>query len=234
MKVLIIEDDAGVVEVVARCFEMRWPGVTVLSTGEGAKGTELVEAELPDIVILDLGLPDINGFEVLRQIRFFSDVPIFILTVRDQKPDIARGLESGADDYLTKPFDYIEFLARVKAMLRRSGMGEFGSAEPFQSGNLWIDFSTREVRLGGEVVKLSPIEYSLLSHLARNAGHVVTHRTLLEKVWGTEYTDATDYLKVYIQRLRVKLCNNLSVPKLILTEWGVGYKLAKRNQALTP
>ena len=229
MKVLIIEDDAGVVEVVTRCFEMRWPGVTVLSTGEGVKGTELVEAELPDIVILDLGLPDIEGFEVLHQIRRFSDVPIFILTVRDQKSDIARGLESGADDYLTKPFDYIEFLARVKAVLRRSGMAEFGRGEPFQSGNLWIDFSTREVHLGGKVVKLSPIEYSLLSHLARNAGRVVTHRALLEKVWGSEYTTATDYLKVYIQRLRVKLCDNPSVPNLILTERGVGYKLANRS-----
>lgn len=229
MKVLIIEDEAGVVETVARCFEIRWPSTTVFSTGEGVKGIELVETELPDIVILALGLSDIEGFEVLHQVRRFSDVPVFILTVRDQKSDIARGLESGADDYLTKPFDCIEFLARVKAVLRRSGMAEFGRGEPFQNGNLWIDFDAREVRLGGEVVKLSPIEYSLLSHLARNAGRVVAHSALLEKVWGSEYTDATDYLKVYIQRLRVKLCDNSSVPNLIITERGVGYKLANRS-----
>lgn len=122
MKVLVIEDDAEVVEAVSTCFEMRWPDATVISTSEGGKGVELVETELPDIVILDLGLPDIDGFKVLQQIRLFSNVPILILTVRDQKLDIARGLELGAEDYLTKPFDHIEFLARVKAVLRRTSM----------------------------------------------------------------------------------------------------------------
>jgi two-component system KDP operon response regulator KdpE len=228
MKVVIIEDQAEIVEAVSMCFEMRWPDTTVLSTGEGNKGLELIEAELPDVVILDLGLPDIDGFELLRQVRQFSDIPIIILTIRNQKMDIVKGLELGADDYITKPFDHIEFLARVKALLRRTSMPQLkGNTEPFQSGKLRIDFDTREVSLGGEKVTLTPIEYNLLQHLAKNAGHVMPHHTLLEKVWGAEYTNATDYLKVYVQRLRAKLYDNLSAPQLILTERRVGYKLAK-------
>ena len=230
MKAVVIEDDAEVVEAVSMCFKVRWPGATVLSSGEGIKGLELIEAELPDIVIWDLGLSDIVGLDVLQQINLFSDVPIVILTVRDQKMDIVKGLELGADDYITKPFDHVEFLARVKAVLRRTNMPQLRvSAEPFQSGNLQIDFNAREVRLSGEIVKLTPIEYNLLQHLAKNAGHVMLHRTLLEKVWGVDYTNATDYLKVYIQRLRTKLGDNLSAPKLILTERRVGYKLVKSS-----
>ena len=230
MKVVIIEDQAEIVEAVSMCFELRWPDVTVLYTGEGIKGLELVEAESPDVVILDLGLPDIDGFEVLRQIHIFSDVPIIVLTVRNQKMDIVRGLELGADDYITKPFDHIEFLARVKAVLRRTSMPQLKrNTEPFQSGKLRIDFDTQEVSLGGEKVKLTPIEYNLLQHLAKNAGHVISHHALLERVWGVEYTNATDYLKVYIQRLRAKLCDNLSAPELIVSEWRVGYKLVKSS-----
>lgn len=228
MKVVIIEDQAEIVEAVSMCFEMRWPDTTVLSTGEGNKGLELIEAELPDVVILDLGLPDIDGFELLRQVRRFFDMPIIILTIRNQKMDIVKGLELGADDYITKPFDHIEFLARVKALLRRTSMPQLkGNIKPFQSGKLRIDFDTREVSLGGEKVTLTPIEYNLLQHLAKNAGHVMPHHTLLEKVWGAEYTNATDYLKVYVQRLRAKLYDNLSAPQLILTERRVGYKLVK-------
>ncbi len=228
MKVVIIEDQGEIVEAVSMCFELRWPDVTVLSTGEGNKGLELIEAESPDVVILDLGLPDIDGFELLRQVRQFSDMPIIIVTVRNQKMDIVKGLELGADDYITKPFDHIEFLARVKAVLRRTSMPQLkANTEPFQSGKLRIDFDTREVSLDGEKVTLTPIEYNLLQHLAKNAGHVMPHHTLLEKVWGAEYTNATDYLKVYIQRLRAKLCDNLSAPQLILTERRVGYKLVK-------
>ena len=228
MKAVIIEDQAETVEAISVCFELRWPDATVLSTGKGNKGLELIEAELPDIVTLGLELPDIDGFELLRQVRRSFDMPIIIVTVRNQKMDIVKGLELGADDYITKPFDHIEFLARVKALLRRTSMPQLkGNTEPFQSGKLRIDFDSREVSLGGEKVTLTPIEYNLLQHLAKNAGHVMPHHTLLEKVWGAEYTNATDYLKVYVQRLRAKLCDNLSVPQLILTERRVGYKLVK-------
>ena len=228
MKAVIIEDQAETVEAISMCFELRWPDATVLSTGKGNKGLELIEAELPDIVTLDLELPDIDGFELLRQVRRSFDMPIIIVTARNQKMDIVKGLELGADDYITKPFDHIEFLARVKAVLRRTSMPQLRkNAEPFQSGKLRIDFDSREVSLGGKKVTLTPIEYNLLHYLAKNAGHIMPHHTLLEKVWGTEYTNATDYLKVYVQRLRAKLCDNLSVPQLILTERRVGYKLVK-------
>jgi DNA-binding response OmpR family regulator len=230
MKVIIIEDDADVVEVVAMCFELRWPDATVLSSGEGSKGMNLAREESPDIVILDLGLPDMDGFEVLRQIRSFSDVPLIVLSVRDQKIDIAKALELGADDYITKPFDHIELLARVKAVLRRAGVLEFKEgAKSFQSSNLQINFDDREVLVNGKPVKLTPIEYNLLCHLARNANHIVTHQSLLEKAWGKEYMDASDYLKVYIQRLRAKLGDNPRAPGLILTERGVGYKLVRSS-----
>lgn len=228
MKAVIIEDQAETVEAISMCFELRWPDATVLSTGKGNKGLELIEAELPDIVTLGLELPDIDGFELLRQVRRSFDMPIIIVTVRNQKMDIVKGLELGADDYITKPFDHIEFLARVKAVLRRTSMPQLRkNAEPFQSGKLRIDFDSREVSLGGKKVTLTPIEYNLLHYLAKNAGHIMPHHALLEKVWGTEYTNATDYLKVYVQRLRAKLCDNLSVPQLILTERRVGYKLVK-------
>ena len=228
MKVVIIEDQAETVEAISMCFELRWPDVTILSTGEGNKGLELIEAELPDVVTLGLGLPDIDGFELLRQVRRSFDMPIIIVTVRNQKMDIVKGLELGADDYITKPFDHIEFLARVKAVLRRTSMPQLKeNNEPFQSGKLRIDFDSREVSLGGEKVTLTPIEFNLLHYLAKNAGHIMPHHTLLEKVWGTEYTNATDYLKVYVQRLRAKLCDNRSAPQLILTERRVGYKLVK-------
>lgn len=228
MEVLIIEDDTETVEATSLCFKLGWPDVTILSTGEGGKGLQLVEAELPDAVIMDLGLPDMDGMELLRQLRLFSNVPAIILSVRNQKIDITRSLEAGADDYITRPFDHIEFLARVKAVLRRAGIARLKeNIKPFQSGNLRIDFSIREVHLDGKLVKLTPIEYNLLQCLAQNAGHIVPHRTLLEKVWGEEYTSATDYLKVYIQRLRAKLHEHPGNPEFIITTWKIGYKLMK-------
>jgi len=228
MEVLIIEDDAETVEATSLCFKLGWPDITILSTGEGGKGLQLVEAKLPDAVIMDLGLPDMDGMELLRQLRLFSDVPAIILSVRNQKIDIIRSLEAGADDYITRPFDHIEFLARVKAVLRRAGIARLKeNIKPFQSGNLRIDFSTREVHLDEKLVKLTPIEYNLMQCLAQNAGHIVPHRTLLEKVWGEEYTSATDYLKVYIQRLRAKLHEHPGNPEFIITTWKIGYKLMK-------
>ncbi len=230
MKVVIIDDQAEIVEAVATCFRMRWPNVNILCAGEGTKGLELIETELPDVVILELSLPDMDGFEVLSQTRLAFDVPIIILTIRNQKMNIVRGLELGADDYIMKPFDHIEFLARVQAVLRRTSIPQLkGSIQSFQSGRLCIDFDAREVSLSGKIVRLTPIEYNLLQQLAQNAGHIMTHQVLLEKVWGPEYTSDTDYLKVYIQRLRAKLGNNHNASELILTERSVGYKLVKSN-----
>ncbi len=228
MKVVIIEDDPEIVEAVSLCFDLRWPGVEVVSANEGIAGLNLIEKESPDIVILDVGLPDIDGFEVCRRIRLFSDVPVIMLTVKDQEFDKVKGLELGADGYITKPFSHVELLARVKAVLRRSTMPQLEEEEePLTVGNLRIDYACHEVRVDGAEVKLTPTEYRLLHLLARNAGRVIPHRVLLEKVWGADYVNSTDYLKVYIQRLRVKLRDAPKDSKLIVSERGVGYKLSK-------
>ncbi len=228
MKVVIIEDDPEIVEAVSLCFHLRWPDVDVVSANEGIAGLDLIEKESPDIAILDIGLPDIDGFEVCRRIRLFSDVPIIILTVKDQEFDKVKGLELGADDYIAKPFSHVELLARVKAVLRRSTMPQLEEEEePLTVNKLRIDFASHEVRVDGVEVKLTPTEYSLLHFLARNAGRVIPHRALLEKVWGADYRESTDYLKVYIQRLRMKLRDDPQDSKLIITERGVGYKLVK-------
>jgi len=229
MKVVIIEDDPEIVEAVSLCFDLRWPDVEVITANEGISGVDLIERDSPDIVILDVGLPDIDGFEVCRRIRLFSDVPIVMLTVKDQEFDKVKGLELGADDYMTKPFSHVELLVRVKAVLRRSTIPDLDRGEePLTIGKLWIDFAAHEVRVDGEAVKLTPTEYNLLYLLARNAGRVMPHRVLLERVWGPDYGDANDYLKVYIQRLRVKLGDESSSPAMIISERGVGYKLAKQ------
>ena len=228
MKVVIIEDDPEIVEAVSLCFDLRWPDVEVLSANEGIAGLNLIEQETPDIVMLDIGLPDIDGFEVCRRIRLFSDVPLVMLTVRDQEFDKVKGLELGADDYITKPFSHVELLARVKAVLRRSTMPQLEEdQEPLSLGKIRIDFASHEVRVDGAEIKLTPTEYNLLQLLARNAGRVMPHRILLERVWGPDYVDSTDYLKVYIQRLRVKLSDDPQEPKLFISERGVGYKLNK-------
>lgn len=232
MKVLIIEDDPSIVETVRLCFELRWPGVEIIDASSGQDGVARAEKEKPDLVVLDIGLPDINGFEVLRQVRVSSVVPVIILTVRDQEVDKVRGLEMGADDYITKPFSHIEFLARVGAVLRRGRMIEpRKEAKSFNSGELSVDFSAREVKLGGTTLKLTPLEYNLLCFLVDNAGQTLSHRQLLEKVWGPENVNDTDYLKVYMQRLRDKLKDSTGSPKYIATEWGVGYRFVKPPEA---
>ncbi len=228
MKTVIIEDDPEIVEAVSLCFELRWPDIETVFAGEGLTGVDLIDKESPDIVILDIGLPDIDGFEVCRQVRLFSNVPIIILTARDQEFDMVKGLELGADDYITKPFSHTALLARVKAVLRRSTMPHLEEGqEPITVGNVWIDFAAHKVRVNDHDVKLTPTEHNLLYLLAKNAGRVMPHRILLERVWGLDYRDATDCLKVYIQRLRAKLSDEPQDPKLIVSERGVGYMFAK-------
>ena len=232
MKALIIEDAPDIVETISLCFELRWPEVKVISTPEGSKGLTLAETESPDVIILDLGLPDMDGLEVLKDVRAFSDVPIIIVTVRGDEMDKVRGLELGADDYITKPFSHIELLARIKAVLRRTYMPELKAAEKsFYSPRLTIDFATRTVTVNGQLVRLTPTEYSLLHYLVLNEGVVLTHRALLEKVWGEEYTDSPEYLKVYIQRLRNKLEEDPTNPRLLISERGLGYKLVRPPSA---
>ena len=232
MKVLIIEDAPDIVESISLCFELHWPEVQVIATAEGGKGLTLAETGSPDIIILDLGLPDKDGFDVLEAIRAFSDVPIIIVTARGDEIDRVKGLELGADDYITKPFSHTELLARVKAVLRRSHITELRTEEePLQSPRLTIDFANRIVVANGQPVKLTPTEFNLLRYLAVNSGTVLTHRALLQKVWGGEYTDAPEYLKVYIQRLRSKLEEDPASPQLLISERGVGYKFVRPLEA---
>ena len=225
MKVLVIEDAPDVVEAIRLGFALQWREVDVVGAEHGEQGVDLVESEHPDLVLLDIGLPDMDGFEVLREIRAFSDVPVIMLTARDDTLDKVKGLELGADDYVTKPFDHLELLARIRAVLRRLDMPAPRSRAPsFRSLDVEVDFDAREVRLRGERVVLTPTEYKLLYHLVRNAGHVLTHGTLLAKVWGREYIDEVDYLRVYIRRLRDKLGDEPEHPRYIETERGLGYR----------
>ena len=217
MKVAVIDDSPEIKEVVSLCFQLRWSGATLVSAGTGAEGLERVETENPDM----------EGFQVLREIRRFSQVPVIMLTVRDEDIDVARGLEMGADDYITKPFSHIELVARMQAVLRRTQGLPAAEEKPFISGNLAVDFANNEVKLNGERVKLTSTESKLLYHLVRNEGRLLAHENLLRKVWGETYSDARDLLRVHIQHLRQKLGDSAEFPKIIVTEHGMGYKFVK-------
>ena len=225
MKVLVIDDEPDVIESVRLGFMLQWREVEVLGAASGETGLDLIEHEHPDIVLLDIGLPDIDGFEVIRQTRAFSDVPVVMLTAHDDPMDKVKGLELGADDYVTKPFNHLELMARVKAVLRRLDMPAPASRAPsFRARGLEVDFARQEARLGGKRLELTPTEYKLLYHLVRNAGHVLQHGTLLAKVWGRDYVDEVDYIRVYIRRLRDKLGDDPDDPRYIRTERGLGYR----------
>jgi DNA-binding response OmpR family regulator len=228
VKILVVDDAPEVVDSVRLGFAIQWREVDLLSAGTGKEALDLVEQESPDLVLLDVGLPDMDGFKVLEEMRFFSDVPVVMLTARDDTIDKVRGLELGADDYVTKPFNHLELLARVKAVLRRLDMPAPKSRAPsFKSGDMEMDFASQEVRVKGETIKLTPTEYKLLYHVVRNAGHTLTHGTLLAKVWGREYRDEVDYLRVYVRRLRDKLGDDPEQPRYIRTERGVGYRFLR-------
>lgn len=223
MKVLVVDEEPDVVKVVTMSFRMQQPTWEVISAEDGPQALEMIERERPDIVLLDIGLPEMSGFEVLKTIRRFSDVPVIMLTVRDDEVSKVQGLELGADDYVTKPFSHLELLARVRAVLRRAQSLPSVHEQPFVSGDIEVDFVRRQVKVRGQVVDLTGTEYRLLYHLVRNAGQVMTHEALLARVWGREYTDEISYLKSYINRLRSKLERDPRHPEYILTEYGVGY-----------
>jgi two-component system, OmpR family, KDP operon response regulator KdpE len=225
MKVLVVDDAKEVVESVGLGLSLHWREVEVLGASDGELALDLVEREKPSLVLLDIGLPGKDGYEVLKEIRAFSDVPVIMLTARDDAMDKVKGLELGADDYITKPFNHLELLARMKAVLRRLDMPTPATRAPsFVVKELEVDFSAQEARLRGERLDLTPIEYKLLYHLVRNAGHILPHATLLAKVWGREYVDEVDYVRVYMRRLREKLGDDADHPRYIKTERGIGYR----------
>lgn len=223
MKILVVDDEPDVIKVIAMSFRMQQPAWEVISAQDGLEALEMLDRERPDVVLLDIGLPEMNGFEVLKSIRVFSDVPVIILTVRDDELGKVQGLELGADDYVTKPFSHLELLARVRAVLRRAESLPVVHEQPFVSGDIQVDFARREVTVRDQPVALTGTEYRLLYHLVRSAGRVMTHDALLARVWGREYTGELSYLKSYVSRLRNKLEQDPHHPDYILTEYGVGY-----------
>lgn len=222
MHVLIVEDNEDVQDLIAMTLQTRWQDVAIQSARTGAEGLEDLDQQIPDIVILDLGLPDMDGLHVCEEIRKRSSVPVLILTARDRETDIVRALNTGADDYMSKPFSGLEFLARVQALLRRSQ--KMPGESSFESAGLTVDFNRREVRVQGQQVGLTPTEFRLLEVLVRNADRVVPHESILERVWGPQYVDATDNLKSHIRRLRKKIGDHAENPTMIFSERGVGYR----------
>ncbi len=228
MKVLVVEDDPAIVEIVSLAFEFRWPGWVLSSTDSGVKAVEMVETELPDVVILDLGLPDTDGIEVLQEIRRFSNVPIVILTARTEDSAVVRGLETGADDYVTKPFDSMVLLARVKNALGRTHMPQLrGEQRRIDAVRLTIDLSAHMVALDNKPVALTATEWKLLSELVRNESRLVTQEQLAERLWGENAFEAQSTIRSYVARLRTKLGDDPQNPRIILTERGTGYRFIR-------
>ena len=222
MRALIIEDSMEVGEAVSLCLQMRWPEVDLSIAAEGTRGIEILQSESFDIVILDINLPDITGFEVLKRIRSFSNVPIIILTVREKEEDQVRGLEMGADDYIVKPFRPRDLLARVNTVLRRTHVLEGTRDQPYVvQGKLTLNLTNYKACLGDQTIELTPTEARLLYVLMRNAEDTVNSKKISQEVWGKEHIN-TDLLRTYIRRLRDKLNDN--PPQIILTERGGGYR----------
>ncbi len=223
LTILVVDDEARLIDLIRMNLELE--GFRVLEAANGYEALERLKEDLPDLIILDVMMPEMDGFETLKHIREVSTVPVMMLTVRQEEGDRIRGLDLGADDYLTKPFSPRELLSRTKALLRRAFMpSPVRKTEIVVDEELRIDFSKHEVWVRGEKVDLRPTEYRLLYHLVNNAGRLLTHETLLSKVWGHEYRDEAHYLRLYITYLRQKLEKDPAHPKYILTERGLGYR----------
>jgi two-component system response regulator VicR len=213
-----------VVEVLSVALRMCWPDVKMVAVSHGGEGLTLVETESPDAVILDLGLPDISGFEVLRGIRLFSTVPVLILSARGDETEIVKGLEWGADDYMTKPFKQFELLARIKGIMKRNGPQK---DESLVCGDIRFEPASMRLWFGQKEIRISRTEGCILGLLMRNAGNIVSYSSLSEKMWGGSFPEAHDSIKVHIRHLREKLEQDPGEPHLILTKQGIGYYLVK-------
>jgi len=231
--ILAVDDEPRMTRFIRMNLELE--GYRVSEAINGMEALEKVRNELPDLVLLDVQMPDMDGFETLEHIREVSTVPVIMVTVKGEEEDKVRGLELGADDYVTKPFSPRELTSRIKALLRRSEMSPTVEKTVVEiDDRLSIDFQRHEVWVGGERIKLRPTEYRLLYHLVSNAGWVMSHETLLSKVWGPEYRDEIQYLRLYINYLRQKIEVNPAEPRYILTERGIGYRFVDfRNRNAT-
>jgi DNA-binding response OmpR family regulator len=226
--ILVIDDDPDLTVMLKAQLERNRHRVVVASSGR--EGLQKAYQARPDLILLDIMMPGMDGWEVCRRLRELSSVPIIMLTAANMQGDVVKGLESGADDYLTKPFSAVELEARIQAVLRRSSAANGGGKSRssfYSNGYLTIDFDRRIVKVRGDKVDLTPTEFDLLSCLVRNEGRVLPHRYLLSEVWGPEYADEVDYVKLYIRYLRLKIEENPSEPVYIQTEWGVGYRFSE-------
>ena len=227
MKILVVDDDPRVREALEVGLQLQWEDTQVISAGDGEAGLEVFFEVNPDLVLLDVNMPGKTGFEVVKEIRRVSDVPVIMLTARAEDTDQVRGLELGADDYVAKPFSHLALVARIKAVRRRAELPPPVEAVPdFVAGELAVHFQNHEVTLAGEQIQLTPVEYRLLYHLVRNAGHLMPHQALLDRVWGSDYEAGPEYLKVFISRLRTKL-RRQGGPEYIETERGRGYRFIR-------
>ena len=221
--ILVVDDESRMIRFVRMNLELE--GFQVAEAGSGMEALEKVRDELPDLVLLDVMMPEMDGFETLERLREISTVPVVMLTVKGDEEDRIRGLELGADDYVSKPFSPRELASRIRAVLRRAEMPSPVAKTTIDiDDHLQIDFRQREVIVDGEHIRLRPTEYRLLYHLVNNAGWVMTHEMLLSKVWGYEYRDETGLLRLYITYLRKKIEPDSSQPRYIITERGVGYR----------
>ena len=227
-KILVVDDEPQIRRVMRVALSSQ--GYQIAEARSGEEALNKFREFLPDLVLLDLNMPGMGGLEACRAIRAGSDVPVIILTIRNTENDKVEALDAGADDYVTKPFSMKELLARIRAALRRAPTSPAGGPRSFLSGDLDIDFETRTIRVRGSVVRLTPKEFELLRYLVSQAGKPVPHRELLQAVWGPDYGDQTDYLRVFITHLRKKIEPNPSKPKYILTEPWVGYRFAAPPQ----
>ncbi len=223
--VLVIEDEPQMLRFLRPALTTNGYRIHEATTGED--GLRQASMRTPDAILLDLGLPDMDGLEVTRRLRDWSQVPILVISARGREDDKVDALDAGADDYVTKPFGVRELLARLRVALRRSSRTTDGEASRVTLGELEIDFERRRVSVAGRPVHLTPIEYRLLVELARNAGKVLTHSHLLRQVWGPGYAQQSHYLRVYMTQLRRKLEADPARPRLLLTEPGVGYRLSE-------
>ncbi len=228
--VLVVDDEQRIINFMRMNLELE--GCRVITANNGRAALDRVREDLPDIVLLDIMMPGMDGFEVLRRLRQFSSVPVIVLTAKDEEDDRIKGLELGADDYIGKPFSHRELVSRIRAVLRRHAtLPPMPQTQLKIDDRLTIDFAKHEVLVDGKPISLRPTEYRLLYHLVQNAGWVMPHDVLLAKVWGPEYRDESHYLRLYITYLRQKIEEDPANPRYILTERGVGYRFVDfRNQ----
>jgi DNA-binding response OmpR family regulator len=229
--ILVVDDEPNLVDLIRMTLERE--GYSVLEAENGYKALQRLRESLPDLVLLDVMMPEMDGMETLKEIRAASNVPVIMLTVRASEQDKVHGLELGADDYMAKPFSHRELVQRIKAVLRRAEMAPpvARSESIVVDDDLSVDFDKREVVARGERVRLRPTEYKLLYHLVNNAGRLMTHEGLLTKVWGREYRDDTQLLRLYITYLRQKIERDPSHPHYILNERGLGYRFVEFERA---